>query len=69
LLRFKEIPKIVPIVIENYHPKGPFGAKGMGELAISPTAPAIAIAIHNALGVWVNSLPITSDKILAALQK
>jgi CO/xanthine dehydrogenase Mo-binding subunit len=38
-------------------------------LAISPTAPAIAIAIHNALGVWVNSLPITADKIMAALQK
>ncbi|MHB8089529.1 MAG: molybdopterin-dependent oxidoreductase [Anaerolineaceae bacterium] len=69
LLRFKEIPEIVPIPIENYHPKGPFGAKGMGELAISPTAPAIAIAIHNALGIWVNSLPITPDKILAALQK
>jgi aldehyde oxidoreductase len=69
LLRFKEIPEIVPIVVEDYHPKGPFGAKGMGELAISPTAPAIAIAIHNALGIWVNSLPITADKILAALHQ
>ena len=69
LLRFKEIPEIIPIPVENYHPKGPFGAKGMGELAITPTAPAISNAIHNALGIWVNSLPITSAKILAALQK
>ncbi|MFA5810674.1 MAG: xanthine dehydrogenase family protein molybdopterin-binding subunit, partial [Thermoleophilia bacterium] len=68
LLRFKEIPEIIPIPVEDYHPKGPFGAKGMGELAITPTAPAISNAIHNALGVWINSLPITPTKILAALE-
>lgn len=69
LLRFKDIPEIVPIVVEDYHPKGPFGAKGMGELAISPTAPAIANAIHDSLGVWMNSLPMTTEKIAAALHK
>ena len=69
LLRFKEIPEIVAIPVEDYHPKGPFGAKGMGELAITPTAPAISNAIHNALGVWVNSLPITPAKLLAQLAK
>jgi CO/xanthine dehydrogenase Mo-binding subunit len=68
LLRLRDVPEIVPLVVENPHPKGPFGAKGMGELAISPTAPAVAIAIHDAIGVWVNSLPIDNHKILAALE-
>jgi aldehyde oxidoreductase len=68
LLRFKEIPEIIPIPVEDYHPKGPFGAKGMGELAITPTAPAVANAIYDALGIWVNSLPITPEKILAQLR-
>ncbi len=68
LLRLRDLPEIVPIVVEDYHPKGPFGAKGMGELAISPTAPAIVNAIHNAVGVWVNSLPVTKEKLQLALQ-
>jgi CO/xanthine dehydrogenase Mo-binding subunit len=68
LLRFRDIPEIQPIIVEDPHPKGPFGAKGMGELAITPTAPAVANAIHDAVGVWINSLPITQEKILAALQ-
>jgi CO/xanthine dehydrogenase Mo-binding subunit/aerobic-type carbon monoxide dehydrogenase small subunit (CoxS/CutS family) len=67
-LRLRDVPEIVPLVVENPHPKGPFGAKGMGELAISPTAPAIANAIHDAIGVWFNSLPIDKPKILTALE-
>ncbi|KAF0110587.1 MAG: putative aldehyde oxidoreductase [Chloroflexi bacterium] len=69
LLRFKEVPEIIAIPVENYHPKGPLGAKGMGELAITPTAPAVSNAIHDAIGVWVNSLPMTPTKILAELSK
>lgn len=68
LLRFRDLPEIVPVVVEDPHMLGPFGAKGMGELVITPTAPAIANAIHNAVGVWINSLPITKEKVLAALQ-
>jgi CO/xanthine dehydrogenase Mo-binding subunit/aerobic-type carbon monoxide dehydrogenase small subunit (CoxS/CutS family) len=69
LLRFRDLPEIEPIIIEEPHPKGPFGAKGMGELTITPTAPAIINAIHDAVGVWINSLPATNEKILEALQK
>ncbi len=69
LLRFRNIPEIQTIMVEEAHPKGPFGAKGMGELALSPTAPAVANAIHDAVGVWINSLPITPEKILAALKQ
>jgi len=69
LLRFRDLPEIEPIIIEDPHPKGPFGAKGVGELTITPTAPAIVNAIHNAVGVWINDLPATPEKVLAALQK
>ena len=68
LLRLKDLPEIVTILVEQPHPFGPFGAKGIGELPIAPTAPAIANAIHNAIGVWVNELPITSEKILLAIR-
>jgi CO/xanthine dehydrogenase Mo-binding subunit len=68
LLRLRDLPEIEPIVIEDPHPYGPYGAKGMGELALSPTAPAVANAIHDAVGVWINDLPITRKKILEAIQ-
>jgi CO/xanthine dehydrogenase Mo-binding subunit len=69
LLRLRDLPAIEPIVVEEPHPLGPYGAKGMGELALSPAAPAIANAIHDAVGVWVNDLPITRLKLLRAIQE
>jgi len=53
--------------IETDDSEGPFGAKGVGEPGLVPTAPAIANAIHNAIGVRIRDLPITPEKILAAL--
>jgi len=69
LLRFRDLPEIEPLIIEDPHPKGPFGAKGVGELTITPTAPAIVNAIHDAVGVWIHDLPATPEKVLAALQQ
>jgi CO/xanthine dehydrogenase Mo-binding subunit len=54
------------IIVSDPHPDGPYGAKGMGELPLSPTAPAIANAVYNAVGARVYSLPITPQKIAAA---
>ncbi len=54
--------------IETEDPSGPFGAKGVGEPGLVPTAPAIANAIHDAVGVRITDLPITPEKVLAALQ-
>ncbi len=51
----------------NMH--GPFGAKGIGEGLMTPTAPAIANAIYNAIGIRIMDLPITPEKILTALKK
>ncbi len=66
LPRTTDIPEMVSISISNAHPEGPYGAKGMGELPMSPTAAAIANAVYDATGVRVQSLPITPDRIAAA---
>ena len=64
-----ESPEIVSIFVENAHPGGPFGAKGFGETTNVPVPPAIANAIYDAVGVRIRDLPITPDKVLAALQE
>ena len=53
--------------IETIDPSGPFGAKGVGEPGLVPTAPAIVNAIHDAVGVRLTDLPITPEKVLRAL--
>ena len=55
--------------VEHPDPEGPFGAKGVGEPGLVPTAPAIANAVYNAIGVRIRDLPITPEKILKALRK
>jgi CO/xanthine dehydrogenase Mo-binding subunit len=56
------------LLIETPHPDGPYGAKGVGEAALPPVAPAIGNAIANALGgTRVKDLPMKPDKIVAAL--
>lgn len=69
MLTALDMPAVEPIFIESIDPNGPFGAKGVGEPALVPTAAAIANAIYDAVGVRIKSLPITPDKILAALEE
>ena len=52
----------------GYGPTGPFGAKSIGEIVINTPAPAIADAVYNATGVWINELPITPEKILKGMK-
>ena len=58
----------MPIIVETIHEEGPFGAKGVGEPAAAPTAPAIANAIFDAVGVRITDLPITPEKVLRAIK-
>ena len=57
------------VFVETQDPAGPFGSKGVGEPGLVPTAPAIANAIFDAIGVRIRDLPITKEKIVAALRK
>lgn len=64
-----DTPEITTAIIEEAPDStGPFGAKGMGEAAAVPAAPAILNAIYNAVGVRLTELPITPEKVLAALR-
>ena len=55
--------------IETNDTEGPFGAKGIGEPGLVPSAPAIANAIYDAIGVRIKDLPITPEKVLKALKE
>jgi CO/xanthine dehydrogenase Mo-binding subunit len=62
-----DVPPVESILIEDPSPVGPFGAKGVGEQAVIPTAPAILNAIHDATGVRVRRVPATPDRLRAAI--
>jgi CO/xanthine dehydrogenase Mo-binding subunit len=62
-----DVPEIVSILVESGDPAGPYGAKGIGEHALVPTAPAILNAIRDAVGAGVRRLPATPDRVLAAI--
>jgi CO/xanthine dehydrogenase Mo-binding subunit len=62
-----DMPPVESILIENPSPIGPFGAKGIGEQALIPTAPAILNAICDAIGARIRKLPATPDKVRAAI--
>jgi CO/xanthine dehydrogenase Mo-binding subunit len=63
-----DMPEVEVDIVDNYDPSGPFGAKGVGEPTLVPTAAAILNAIHDAVGVRIHSLPATAEKVFAAIQ-
>ena len=65
-----DVPPIVKsVVLEIPDPIGPWGARGMAEMPFLPLAPAIAAAIYDATGAWVDSQPFTPQKVLKALRR
>src|SRR3989475_9343265 len=62
-----DIPPVESILIEDQSPIGPFGAKGIGEQAVIPTAPAVLSALHDAIGIRVRKVPATPDRVRAAI--
>jgi aldehyde oxidoreductase len=63
-----DVPPVESILIEDSSPVGPFGAKGIGEQALIPTAPAILNALYDAAGIRIYKLPATPDKVRAAVR-
>jgi CO/xanthine dehydrogenase Mo-binding subunit len=65
-----DIPRQVDsVMVEVADPNGPWGARGLGEIPFLPLAPAIAAAIHDATGVWIDEFPFTPERVLRALGK
>jgi CO/xanthine dehydrogenase Mo-binding subunit/CO/xanthine dehydrogenase FAD-binding subunit len=67
LPRAADVPQIRPIFVQTEDPNGPYGAKGLGEIAIVPVSAAVANAVAHAVGVRVRSAPLTPDKVLTGL--
>ena len=65
-----DVPPVVKsVVLEHPDPIGPWGARGMAEMPFLPLAPAIAAAIYDATGVWVDSQPFIAQKVVKALRQ
>ncbi|HXV82382.1 MAG TPA: xanthine dehydrogenase family protein molybdopterin-binding subunit [Candidatus Binatia bacterium] len=65
----RDIPTATPIIVEKNYAAEPYGAKGVGEMAVFGIAPAIANAIAGAVGVRIKELPISAEKLLEQLKK
>jgi 4-hydroxybenzoyl-CoA reductase subunit alpha len=69
LIRSLDMPETKILEIDTYEPEGPFGAKEAGEGLTNPTAGAIGNAVYKAVGVRINDLPITPEKVFKALRE
>lgn len=65
----KDMPRVKTHFAEPVDPNGPFGAKGIGEPALNPVAAAVANAVYDAIGIRFRELPISAEKVLAALHE
>jgi CO/xanthine dehydrogenase Mo-binding subunit len=65
----EDLPEFDNVILENPSVDGPFGAKAIGEMANNAQPPAIAAAIHDAVGVWVTEMPATPERVLRALEE
>jgi len=64
----REAPyELYPIIVESYDTEGPFGAKGVGEVCLSPVPAAIGNAVKRATGVRLFKLPLTPERILRGM--
>jgi CO/xanthine dehydrogenase Mo-binding subunit len=64
-----DMPEMIIKFVENPEDTGPFGARGVAEPAMVPSAPAIANAIYNATGIRLNTMPLTAERVLTAIKE
>jgi CO/xanthine dehydrogenase Mo-binding subunit len=65
---FLDTPEIETFLVETVDPEGPYGAKEAGQGPLLPVVPAVNAAVFDALGVWVDEVPVTPEKVLRALE-
>src|SRR5216110_3182599 len=63
-----DMPEMFTELVENPDPRGPFGAKEVGQGPLLPVMPAVANAVYDAVGVRIDEVPITPEKVIKALQ-
>jgi CO/xanthine dehydrogenase Mo-binding subunit len=61
--------EVKSVILEYADPIGPFGARGMAEMPFIPLAPAIAAAVHDATGVWIDHLPMTPEAVVVKMRE
>ncbi len=64
---FLDVPEIETFLVETMDPEGPYGAKEAGQGPLLPVVPALVAAVHDALGIWIDEIPVTPEKVLRAL--
>ena len=64
-----DVPEIIPVIVENENPRSPEDIRGVGEPTTIPTAAAVANAVYDAVGVRMNHLPMTPEKVYWALKR
>ena len=69
VMSIKDVPPVNVVIVEKPKNYGAFGAHGIGEPPIAAPASAIINAVYNAIGVWVEDIPLTRARVLAALKK
>jgi CO/xanthine dehydrogenase Mo-binding subunit len=65
----RDIPNAVPIIVEKNYAAEPYGAKGVGEMAVFGIAPALANAVARVVGVRIKDLPMSAEKLLAHIKQ
>jgi CO/xanthine dehydrogenase Mo-binding subunit len=65
---FLDMPDVETFIVETIDPEGPYGAKEAGQGPLLPVPPAVCAAVYDALGVWIDEIPVTPEKVLAALR-
>ena len=64
-----DMPEIHTVIVETHEPNHPYGVKSIGESGLVPTAPAIANAVYDAIGLRIKKLPMTPENIFKALKE
>src|SRR5438094_315939 len=66
---FLDMPDVETFIVETNDPEGPYGAKEAGQGPLLPVPPAVCAAVHDALGVWIDEIPVTPEKVIEALRR
>jgi putative selenate reductase molybdopterin-binding subunit len=64
-----EMPELQTIFVETFEPSHPFGLKAVAEIPLDGVAPAVANAVYDAVGIWMNEIPMTSERVWRQLNR